>query len=461
MEEEVRGPRRRRAAFGRDWTKGSIMGNLLSLAWPIILSDVAKMIGPTLDMVWVGRLGVASIAAVGVGAVAILFLTAVKMGLNWGARAMIARFIGAGDEKMANRIAQQAFIISTVYAIVVIVIGLAFAEQILALMGLEADVIREGAPYIRIMFVNQAFMGVWMLAEVIMQASGDTVNPMKITVFARFVHVALCPFLVFGWWLFPCLGTTGAAVANLAGFSLAVLIGAWFLFTGRSRLRPTLRGFRVDPVIIWRLVKIGLPAVFMSIERSFGRVVLMRFIAPFGTVAFAAFSVSERVDHFLFMPAMALGVAAGVLVGQNLGAGQPGRAERGGWLAAGVAEAILVTAGSAILLWAEGIIRIFNPDPGLVEIGALFLRIQTAGYLVMGLSSTLQQGIAGAGDTLPPMLFTLIISWGVQIPLAWFLPRLTTLGFYGISWAVAISTIVGAVIYVTYFKLGRWKRKKV
>jgi Na+-driven multidrug efflux pump len=154
-------------------------------------------------------------------------------------------------------------------------------------------------------------------------------------------------------------------------------------------------------------------------------------------------------------------MGAAVLVGQNLGAGQPGRAERNAWLAAGFAQCIMLAGAVVLLLWAESIIGIFNTEPTLVKMASTFLRIAAAGYLVMGLSSVLGQSISGAGDTLPPMLIGLVTMWVVQLPLAFLLPRLTDLGVYGVRWAMVASVVVGATAIITYFRLGRWKRKEV
>ena len=200
-------------------------------------------------------------------------------------------------------------------------------------------------------------------------------TPMKIAVLFRVLHVALCPALVFGWWIFPRLGVSGAALTNVISQSLGTVLGLWVLFTGRSRLRLTLRNFRFIPNIIWRIVKIGVPASITGIERSFANLVLMWFVVPFGTLAVAAHSLIQRVDSFIHMPAMGLGQASGVLAGQNLGARQPERAERTAWLAAGLFTGIMCIASVPVFLWAEYIVRIFNTEPGLVEIASTFLRI--------------------------------------------------------------------------------------
>jgi len=459
--EKAKGAPRRGAAFDRDWTQGSTVRNLLSLSWPMIVSNSLNMLGPTIDMVWVGRLGTASIAGVGVSGIAVMLMMAAMMGLFMGLRAMIARFIGAGNKEGANHVARQGFIISAAFGLVIASIGFFFAEQILILMGLEPDVVAEGAAYMRIMFIGALVMVFRMVCEAIMQASGDAVNPMRIAIFFRAFHVALCPFLVFGLWIFPRLGVSGAALTNVFSQSLGLALGLWVLFTGRSRLQLTLSKFRVDLNTIWRIVRIGLPASIMGMQQNLGQFVLMWLMVPFGTVAVAGHTLCQRVEMILFMPGVGLGIAAGVLAGQNLGARKPERAEKSGWLAAGMAEGLMLLCSLVILLWAEGIISIFNSEPGLVEIASTFLRIATVGYLVLGLVIVFMQCLSGVGDTLPPMLISLVIIWVVQLPLAYLLPRVTEIGVYGVRWGMVAGMLVGATAFVTYFRLGRWKRKQV
>ena len=451
----------RRTTFDRDWTKGSIVGNLLSLSWPIMIGGVLNMLGPTIDMIWVGKLGSAAIAGVGISGMAVMVVNSVRMGLNTGTRAMVARYVGANDFEGANHTAQQAFVISAAFSIVMAAIGILLAEPILVLLGVEADVVTEGAAYMRIMFAGSVAMSFRMMAEGIMQASGDTVNPMKITIFFRLFHVALCPFLVFGWWIFPRLGVSGAALTNVVSQCLGVVIGLWMLFAGRTRLRLTLRNFRFDGNVIWRIVKIGVPASITGAERNFANLVLMWFVVPFGTFAVAAQSLAQRIDMFIHMPTMGLGQAAGILAGQNLGARQPERSARTGWLAAGLVTAVMAVV--AILLWfgAEYVVRIFNAESGLVEIAGTFLRIQIASYMVFGMVIVLMQCLNGVGDTVMPMLTTMLTMWGVQVPLAYSLPRITNLGVYGVRWGMVTANIVRAIIYLIYFKAGWWKRRQV
>jgi len=419
------------------------------------------MVGQVVDMIWVGKLGSASIAGVGIASIIAMIAESAMMGLVVGVTAMVARFVGAGDTRGASHVARQALVISFVYGAVVTSIGVPAAKPILGLFGLEADVAAEGTTYMRTLFSGAMAMSFWFMCLSIMRASGDSRTPMRISIFVRCIHVLLDPFLIFGWWMFPRMGVNGAALSNVIAQILGMSLSLWILFSGRTRLRLATKKLRIDLSIIWRIVKIGIPAGVMSVQQSFGHLVLAWLMVPFGTLSVAAHSLYQRVLMVLFLPSWALGMGSGVLVGQNLGAGQPDRAEKTGWLATGFVEAVMLIASVAILVWAEGVIHIFTTEPDLVEIASTFLRIATAGFLVAGLVVVLQQSISGAGDTLPPMIVGLITVWVVQLPLAYFLPQLTSLGVYGIRWAIVAGMVVGAVTYATYFRWGRWKRKKI
>ncbi|MFC1953699.1 MATE family efflux transporter [Chloroflexota bacterium] len=445
----------------KDWTQGNVFLNLISLSWPIVVGNSLNLLGPVIDMIWIGKLGAASIAGVGVSSMAVMVINSARMGLTQGTRALVARFIGSNDTQGANHVGQQAFVVSAGYVVIMALIGVFLAETIMNLFGLEADVVKEGAAYMRIMFIGTIAMSFRMMAQSIMQASGDTVTPMRITVLFRILHAALSPFLIFGLWIFPRLGVSGAATTNVIAQGVGGAIGLWILLSGRSRLKLTLSNFNFDPSMIWRILKIGIPASIMGMERSLSNIVLMLFMAPFGTLAVAGHSLMQRIEAILRMPTNGLGIGAGVLAGQNLGAGQPERAEKSGWMAVGIGEIFAVIASITVFFLAENVIRVFNSEPEVVKVAGDFLRIAAAGYISIGVYFVLQQCLSGTGDTFPPMLIAMLNFWLVQIPLAFLLPKYSGLGVLGVRWAIVAGMIIGAIAYGTYFRLGRWKRKSV
>jgi putative MATE family efflux protein len=445
----------------RDWTKGSIFGNLMALSWPMLVSSSLNMLGPTIDMIWIGKLGAASIAGVGVSAIAIMVVNSLMTGLFAGTAALVARFMGAHDVPNANRAAQQAFVIGFVYSVILAMVGIFLADRILMVLGVAPDVVAQGAAYMRVQLVGIVTMGAIMAGQSIMNASGDTRTPMKISLTYRLMHIALSPCLIFGIWIFPKLGVTGAALSNVISQSVGGALAMWILFSGKTRIKLTLNGFSLDRNIVWRTLKIGFPASITAVERSFSDLVLVRFIIPFGTVAVAAHSVAQRIDQFVQMPCGALGQSAGVLAGQNLGARQPERASRTGWIAAGLSVAFTVACSIAIWFFAENMLSIFTTQSSVVGIASTFLRIQIAGYIFWGAVIALSMCLNGAGDTLITMVTNLTAMWGFAITLAFILSRFTPLGVNGIRWAMVAGIMVRMAIYGIYFKSGRWLRRQV
>lgn len=445
----------------RDWTRGNIFRNLLSLSWPMIVNEFLWSVGSVIDMIWVGKLGSDSIAGVGVAGIVVMLMLSSLFGLTTGTAALVARAVGAGDIQSANHAAQQSYVIGGVYSIVLTFAGIILAEPLMIMFGLEPGVVREGAAYLRLQLAGSLVMTFWVIGEFIMYAAGDGKTPMKISFAARCFHMVFAPLLVLGWGIFPRLGVSGAALANVVANLAGMILAFWVLFSGKTRIRLTMKNFRVDFNLIWRMVKIGIPSSVSNIQRSLSNLVLVWLITPFGTMAVAGHTLCQRIEGILFMPGMGLGAASGTLVGQNLGAGRPDRAEKSGWQGAGVVTGIMVLGSVALLLWTEEIIGVFTSEPDLVEVASIFLRIAAAGYLVMGFSAVLMQSISNAGDTLPPMIINIIMLWVVQIPLAWALPKYTGLGVLGVRWAIVIGRYVAGIAYIAYFKLGRWKNKKV
>jgi putative MATE family efflux protein len=445
----------------RDWTNGSLLGNLWSLSWPMLMNNAINALGPTIDFIWVGKLGSSAIAGVGVSGLAVMVVNALISGLFIGTSALIARQVGAKNEAAANRVAQQAFVIGLIFSCFMALIGIIFSESILMILGVGEAVVSEGAAYLRIQLVGIITMTALTVAQSIMQASGDSRTPLKISIGYRLVQVVLCPALIFGWWIFPRLEVSGAALSNVITQGLGGMVAIWLLMSGRTRLLLTFSNFRLDPGIIWRAVKIGIPASITFMERAFAELILIRFISPFGTMAVAAQSLAQRIDQFIQNLSGGIGNAAGVLAGQNLGAGKPERSERTGWLAVGLATGVSLICSIIVWFWIEPILRLFTGDAGLLDLSATFLKIQIASYMVWGLVVVMNLVLNGVGDTVIPMITNLLTMFGIQLGLAYYLPKVTDLGVNAIRWAVVAGIMGRAIIYPTYFAMGKWKHKKV
>jgi putative MATE family efflux protein len=455
------GPSKKGSNLTRDWTQGSILNNLLGLTWPIVVSQSLLMIGPFIDMVWIGRLGPASVAGAGVATLVIFVANSTIMGLTTGMRALIGRFFGAGDKKMAVHASMQSFVIGAIYSVIIAMIGIFFSEKILMLFGVEPEVVREGAIYLRIEFIGIMTLTLDTFNNGIMQSSGDSVTPMRITFFFRIIHLVLCPFLIFGWWIFPAWGVSGAAASTVISQAIGGIIGIWILFSGRSRLRLNINNWRLDAAIMWRIVRIGIPNCLMHIQHHLSLLALVWFISPFGTTALAAHTLWTRIDAIPATIALAVGMGSGVLGAQNLGAGKPERAGKSGWAAAGFTAIFMLLCMIVIYLWAEAISGIFTDESNLIALTGEFLRIAAVSFIPLGVSMTIRQFLNGVGDTVPALLFELIPAWLILMPLAYLLPEYTEMGVNGVRWALAIRWLVGGSCYVIYFLVGKWLRRKV
>lgn len=458
----------------RDWTQGSIFKNLVALSWPIAISNILMTLGPTIDMIWVGKLGSTAIAGVGIGGTIVQLTMSAMIGLATGMRAMISRAIGERNIEKANNIARQGSVVAAAYAILLAIIGVFFSEELIAITGVEPEVVKEGARYLSINFIGFAPLAFRIMMDNIMQASGDAMNPMRIAIIYRIIHVFLSPYLIFGagfattvfpsigfdfsaWWPLPAYDVAGTAWTSVVSQTLGVIMGLNILFGDRTRIKLSYNRFRLDVSIIWRMIKIGFPALIANMQRTLNQFVLLIFMAPFGTVAVAAHTIVQRIDMFIIMFAGALGTGAGVLVGQNLGAKQPVRAEKSAWAAVGIVEFVTITLSIVMLIFANEFVGLFNSEPELMKTGGEFLRISLVSFSVYGFVMVLMLTTQSAGDTIPVMIISIVAAWGITIPLAYFLPEWTNWGVYGVRWALVAGWVIIAIANTVYFRLGRWK----
>jgi putative MATE family efflux protein len=257
------------------------------------------------------------------------------------------------------------------------------------------------------------------------------------------------------------MGVAGAALSNVVSQAIGVLMVLWLLFSGKTRLRLSKKDFMISLNIMVRIIKIGVPVLIMNLQRNFGNLLLTFLTAPFGTLAVAAHSLISRVEMFILLPGYALGMGAGVLVGQNLGAQKSQRAEKVAWITVTILEVLFVLFSLFILLKAEIIMAVFTSESGLIKLGSIFLRIATASYAIMAFIAVLQNCISSAGDTVSNMIISIMMIWAVQLPAAFLLSKYTSLEVYGIRWAIVLSTIFGTIVYIYYFRKGKWKGRKV
>ena len=450
--------RRRSGRTSRDLTKGSIPANLWYLAWPQVAESFLSVVDQLADLIWAGRIGFQAIAGLGVAQTFLMMLMTARMGLDAGMRSMISRAVGAREIGYANHVMLQAITLTTAYSIVLVAIGLILTDPLLRLMGLGDEVVAQAGGYMRFQFFAMSAMGLQRLTAGALQASGDSMTPLKAASVSRVGHLVLSPFLIFGWWWFPSLELAGAGAANLIAQTVGAGMNLWALMRGTSRLKLSLRGYYVDFPLIWRLLKIGIPASVSGAQRAVSQLIVVFLVAPFGDGALAAFALSRRAENTVNHASRGLGRAAGALAGQNLGVGYTERARQSllwALIYAGVAS--LIVAG-LFLAFPDRVAHFFNSDSEFVAQAAMWLQILAVGYFSMNAVQVFTQGFNTTGATFAPMVVMLSTMWLVEIPLAFALSQYTPLEEFGVPWAIVIGMTIRAVAFGVYFVQGRWLR---
>ncbi|MBU0687265.1 MAG: MATE family efflux transporter [Candidatus Margulisbacteria bacterium] len=443
----------------RDLTVGSISKNIWILALPLVVGNFLQSMFNLVDMFWVGRLGPSALAAVAMSGSIMMILFTMVIGLATGTTAMVSRFIGAKKTVEAAQVAAQSINISVFGSIFIAVLGYVFAGGMLKLLGAPPDVLRLGSAYLQIIFLGSFSVFFFFIFFAVLRGSGDAVTPTLVLMFCTLINIVLDPLLIFGIGPFPRMGVAGAALATILSQLVGVAIGLEILLRGRSHLHLHIKYFKVNWDYLYRIIKIGIPSSLQMSLRGIMGVILMAIVAWFGTFAIAAYGVVFRLIMVLMMPGFALADASAILVGQNLGAQKPDRAERSAWTTAFYYMGFMIMVGCLGFIFAPSIMRVFNPNVEVVKIGTDFMRIAAFSYVFTAFGIVLGRSMSGAGDTISPLILTFIALWVIQIPLAVILSK--SMGLRGIWFSFLIANSVNGIITILWFKVGKWKHKKV
>jgi putative MATE family efflux protein len=445
----------------QDYTEAPVGRAVILLAVPMVLEMLMESVFAVVDIFFVGRLGADAVAAVGITESLMTIIYAIAIGLCIGATATVARRIGEKDPDAAARAAVQSIALGLVMAVLIGGTGAAFAPQLLRMMGASEDVIRIGAGFARVMLGASGGVLLLFLINAVFRGAGDAAIAMRVLWFANAINILLGPCLIFGLGPFPEMGVTGAAVATSIGRWSGVLYQIHHLTRGKARivvraahLRPQLALMRT----ILRLSGVGMFQNFIGTASWMG---IIRILTGFGSAAVAGNTIAIRIVMFALLPSFGVSNAAATLVGQNLGAGKPDRAEAAAWRAGLYNTICLVAVGLTFLLFAPQLIRVFSSDPAVVPYGVDCLRIVSAGFLFYGYGMVLTQAFNGAGDARTPTLIHLVVLWMFELPLAWLLAYPFAFGPRGAFIAVALAFSVLALVAGWLFSQGWWKTKRV
>jgi len=404
-----------------------------------------------------GAAGEAAISAVGIAGAIVGVLWTLCIGITTGSAALVAQAVGAGNRARAEKVAGQGLMMALVLSVGVAALTVPLAGYCVRALGAPPKAAVDAARYLRICMAGSFAMLLNASFSAALRGAGDTMTPLKITAVGFVVNIILDPILIFGLWGMPVMGVAGSATATVIARTLTTGLMAAVFFRGRhAHFHLHLRDMKPDGRTIRTMLRIGVFGSGQALIRNFSGLALIGITAAFGEVALAAYTVGMRLRMALMMPGMGFGVAASTLVGQNLGAHNPERAERAGWLVAGMYAACAIVISIVFWVFAEPVIRVFNDSPDVVSTGASFLRWFSTCFCFMAFSMVLGRAMHGAGDTLWPMLLTGFSLLVLRIPLAYLLVwRWQSVD--GVWAGLTISIIIEGLLAITVFRWGRWK----
>lgn len=446
----------------QNFTEGSINRAIFLLSIPMILEMAMESLLAVVDIFFISRLNNNdAVTAVGLTETVIALVYSVAMGLGMAATAMVARRIGEKDGPGAAVAAVNALYIGLAVSILVSITGIFFHMDILLLMGASENVVAVGSGFTRLMLVGNFSIVALFLVNAIFRGAGNAAIAMHSLWIANIVNMILDPILIFGWGPFEAMGVEGAAVATNIGRAVGVLYQVYYLAGDKGIIKIHKENIKVDWSIIARLLKVSAGNVGQFMISTASWLFLARIIVNFGSAAFAGYQFAIRVIIFTILPSWGMANAAATLVGQNLGAQKPDRAEKSVWKAGFLNMIFLGLISIVFFVASEPILRFFSTDDEVVRYGTQCLQIVSLGYVFYGYGMVIVQSFNGAGDTRTPTIINLFLYWFFQIPLAYALAMLLDFGASGAFWAVAITESSIAVVAILVFRRGKWKTVKI
>ncbi len=444
-----------------NYTEGSIRRVTFLLAIPMILEMAMESIFALVDIFFVAGLGPEAVATVGLTEAVISLLYAVAIGLSMATTALVARRIGEGQHRDASVVAAQALWVGLIVSVVIGVLGWHYADRILLLMGADESVVETGRGYTQLMFGGSFTILFLFLNNAIFRGAGDASIAMKSLILANTINIILDPCLIYGWGPFPEMGVTGAAVATNTGRGVGVAYQLYHLCKGHRRIRLHLDEMVMKLSVMMKLCRISVGGIAQFLIATASWVFLMRLVSFYGSEAIAGYTIAIRVIVFVLLPSWGLSNAVATLVGQNLGARKPDRAEATVYQVAKYNIAYMGFVALILILFPAWIMSFFSGEPEVVSNGMQALRVLSYGFIFLAVGVIALQAFNGAGDTMTPTWINGICFWLLQIPLAYGLAMGLGMGTLGAYWAIFIADMTFSIVAVMVFLRGRWKLKLV
>ena len=444
-----------------DYTTAPVGRAVVMLAVPMVVEMAMESIFAVADVFWVSHLGADAVATVGLTESMLTLIYTAAMGVSIGATALVARRTGEHDPEGASRAAGQSILLGIAVSAAIALTAGPNAHRLLRAMGASGDVIRTGGAFTRIMLTGNATVFLLFLLNAVFRGAGDAAIAMRVLMLGNALNIVLGPCFIFGLGPFPRLGVAGAAVATNIGRGTGVLYQIVMLARGRGRIAIRSRHLRPNWPTLVSVLRLSGTGTFQIFIGTASYIALVRILSLFGSAALAGYTIGIRVILFALLPAFGVSNAAATMVGQNLGAGRPDRAEQAVWRATGYNIVFLGVIGLLFLIAAPQIASLFSSDPIVQPFAVGCLRIVSLGFVFYAAGMVLTQAFNGAGDTWTPTLINLFVFWLWEIPLAWWLARHTSLGAHGVFAALTIAYSSLAVLSGALFRRGRWKTRRI
>lgn len=449
------------AGSDRDFTDTNLGKAIFLLSVPMILEMAMESVFAVVDIFFVSRLGADAVATVGITESVMTIVYAIGIGLSTATTALVSRRIGEKQADRAGNAAFQAILVGISFSILIAIPGFFFAREFLHLMGANESMTNEGFYYPMIMFSGNVVIMLLFIINAVFRSSGDAATSMRVLWMANIINLILDPVLIFGIGSFPGLGIKGAAIATTIGRGLAVCYQFYLLFKGNKRIHLDIKKLSIRIKVMLKLLKLSVGGIFQYLIATSSWVILVRLISGLGADVLAGYTIAIRIVIFALLPSWGLSNAASTLVGQNLGAKLPDRAERSVWITGIVNIIMMSVIGILILLMPETLINLFIDDPSVVESGTLTLQWMATGFLFYAFGMVVVQGFNGSGDTLTPTKINMVCFWFIEIPLAYLLSSRFNMGLAGICMSIIIGESLLTVIGTILFRRGKWKLREV
>ncbi len=429
---------------------------------PIIFASILQSAYQLIDTFWVGRLGTEAIAAVSISFPIIFLIISLGGGLSVAGTILVAQYKGKRNKKAIDHIASQTFLMVIIVSVILSALGYFLSPFFVSYMGVESNVFLNAVLYLKISFGGLIFMFTYLVFQSLMRGVGDVKTPLYIVFGTVLLNLILDPLFIFGYWFIPALGVAGAAIATIMTQGISAVIGIIILLRGKHQIHLHLNDLKPDIPLLKKMFRLGFPASIEQSTRALGMIIMIFLVASFGTITLAAYGIGGRILSFIILPAIGLSMATSTLVGQNIGAGKVKRAEKIAKLSSLTGFIVLTLAGILTFFFAGQISAIFIPgELETIQATSLFIKIMALTFGFIGAQMSLNGAFRGSGNTMIPLVLSIVSLWVLRFPLAYILSKHTALAELGIWIAFPIANVIAATITIIWFAKGTWKQKRL